>query len=69
MALRKWDRRKCCMYSVEGRFIQGLLGKPKGKKPREKHRRRWTHNTKIHPKIRMAGLRVDCCEDVGDSRI
>jgi hypothetical protein len=52
---------KCCIYTAEERFIQGLEGNAEAKKPLERPRPRWKHNTKIDPQIMMAGLRLDCC--------
>ena len=52
---------ECCVCVVEERFIQGLVGKPKGKGPLGRPRRRWTHNTKSDPRIRIVGRRLYCC--------
>jgi hypothetical protein len=36
--------RACCTYGGEERFIQGFGGKPEGKRPFGRPRRRWEDN-------------------------
>jgi hypothetical protein len=37
----------CGTYGGKERRIQGLVGKPEGKRPLVKHRRRWKDNIKM----------------------
>jgi hypothetical protein len=37
----------CSMYGVEERCVQGLVGKPEGKRPLGRPRRRWEDNIKM----------------------
>jgi hypothetical protein len=37
----------CSIYGIEERRIQGLVGKPEGKRPRGRPRRRWENNIKM----------------------
>ena len=38
----------CSAYGGEERYIQGLVGKPEGKRPLGRHRRRWEDNFKMY---------------------
>ena len=37
----------CSVYGGEDRCIQGLVGKPEGKRPLERHKCRWEDNIKM----------------------
>jgi hypothetical protein len=47
----------CSTYGGEGRCVQGLVGKPEGKSPLRRHRRRWEDNIKMHfQEVRCRGM-------------
>jgi hypothetical protein len=57
--------RACGTYGREQRCIEGSGGKPEGKRPLERHGRRWKDNSEIDYKVLSTHRQHKCLKCVG----